>query len=229
MTEEAGRDDTVAKVEQRPEESDLGTFLAGQGAGRSRVKLAPGQTAYPQGGDADAMFYIESGWIKISVVVPSGKEAVIAIRGDGEFFGTRCLIGRRTGSAIALTACSLVRIPRPTLIRLLREEPDFAVMFVTHLVQQSIQDQENLVDHLTNPAEKRLARALLRLADGVDGAVPRSITTRINQALLAAMIGTTRPRVSFFMNKFKRQGLIEYNRDGSLTVRAGLRGFLLGR
>lgn len=159
----------------------------------------------------------------------SGKEAVVAIRGPGEFFGTRCLVDRRTGMAAALTACSLIRVTTSALIRLLREEPNFAVMFATYLVKQSIRDQENLVDHLTNPAEKRLARTLLQLANYVDSGDPRSISTPINQGMLANMIGTTRPRVSFFMNKFRRQGLIEYTRDGGLTVRDGLRRYLLDR
>jgi CRP/FNR family transcriptional regulator, cyclic AMP receptor protein len=160
-------------------------------------------------------------------VTPSGKEAVIAIRGPGELFGTRCLVARRTGTTSTLTACSLIRVTKPALIRLLREEPGFAVMFATYLVGQSIQDQENLVDNLTNPAEKRLARALLQLADSTGGPGPHPISTPINQAVLANMVGTTRSRVNFFMNKFKRQNLIEYDRHGRLSVHGSLRRAVL--
>jgi CRP/FNR family transcriptional regulator, cyclic AMP receptor protein len=119
--------------------------------------------------------------------------------------------------------CSVVRVTTSALIRLLREEPDFAVTFATYLVGQSIQDQENLVDHLTNRAEKRLARALLQLAGHVEGADPLPISTPLSQAILANTIGTTRSRVNFFMNNFKRQGFIEYDRDGRVNVRDSLR------
>jgi len=181
-----------------------------------------------QGDPADAAYYVESGRVKISTVTPTGKEAVIAIRGPGQFFGTRCLVGGRMGTATALIACSLVRVSTSALIRLLREEPDFAVMFATYLARQSIDDQESIVDHLINPAEKRLARTLLQLADsaGDDRNDRRSISVTINQAVLANMVGTTRSRINFFMNRFKRQGYIEYDRNGSLSVRRSLLGFL---
>ncbi len=217
----------MAKDKRKQTNFDPKNLVTGRGAGQSRVTFAPNQVIYSQGDSGDAAYYIESGWIKISAVSPSGKEAVIAIRGEGEFFGTRCLVARRTGTTTTLTACTVIRVTTSALIRLLREEPDFAVMFAKVLVCQSIHDQENLVDHLTNPAEKRLARALLQLANSEGGGDPRPITTPINQGILANMIGTTRPRVSFFMNKFKRDGLIEYRRDGGLRVREGLRKFLL--
>lgn len=216
----------MAKDKRRREIFDFQRFLTARGSGQSRLQFAPEQSVYPQGGAADAAFYVESGSVKISVVVPSGKEAVIAIRREGDFFGTRCLVGRRTGTVTALTASSLIRVTRSALIHLLREEPDFAVMFATHLVQQNMDDQENLVDQLTNPAEKRLARTLLQLANDLDGEESRPISTPINQAILANMIGTTRPRISHFMNRFKRRGFIEYSRDGHLSVRSGLRKFL---
>ena len=219
----------MAKDKRQQTDFDPESLLTGHGAGQSRVRLAPAQVIYGEADPGDAVFYVESGWVKISAVTPNGKEAVIGIRRPGEFFGSRCLIGRRAGTAVALTACSLIRLTTAGLIRMLREEPDFAVMFAIHLVRQSISDQSNLVDHLTNPAEKRLARALLRLADGVDGSDdPRPISVPLHQAVLANLIGTTRPRVSFFMNKFKRRGFIEYDREGHLIVRAGLRRFLLG-
>lgn len=216
----------MAKNKRTKETLDLRRMLTGHGAGQSRQRFAPAQVIYAQGGAADAMIYVESGWVKITVVAPSGKEAVVALRGEGDFLGTRCLIGRRMGMAIALTACSVIRVTTSALIRMLREEPDFAVMFATYLVRQSVQDQENLVDQLTNSAEKRLARTLLRLADFSCGDSVRPIPARVNQTVLAEMVGTTRSRVSVFMNKFKRRGLIEYNRVGDISVREALQNTL---
>jgi CRP-like cAMP-binding protein len=218
----------MAKDKRRNGNFDPTRVLTGSGAGQSRLSFPPNSVIYAQGSHADAMFYVESGHVKISNISPSGKEAVIAIREPGEFFGTRCLVGKRHASATALTACSVVRVTTPTLIRLLREEPDFAVTFATYLVQRSVGDQDNLVDHLTNPAEKRLARALLRLAGDANGesGYPLTIPTPINQGILANMIGTTRPRVSVFMNKFKRQGFIEYDRKGRVNVRKSLHNTL---
>ena len=209
--------------------SDLRRLLTGGSAGHSRERFAPAQVIYAQGDPGNAAFFVESGRVIITTVTPSGKEAVVGIRREDEFFGTRCLVGRRAGGATALTASTLVRVPVTTLRRLLREQPDFAVMFATFLVSQSISDQENLVDHLTNSAEKRLARTLLQLADRDASDASNgfhAVSTPINQAVLAKMIGTTRPRVSFFMNKFKRQGLIDYSRTGDLKVSKGLRRLL---
>lgn len=168
------------------------------------------------------MFYVESGRVITSAVVPSGKEAVTALRGDGDFFGTRSLVAQqRTATATTLTDCALVRLTKATLIRVLREQPDFAELFTIYLMRQSLQDQENLIDHLTNSAEKRLARVLLQLAE-CGGHSP----TLISQDVLAKMIGTTRSRVSFFMNKFRRQGYIEYNRYGYVVRNSQLAALL---
>lgn len=219
----------MAQEQQKREDADFAKFLTGHGAGHSRQRFAAGETVYSQGSSADAVFYIEDGWVKIAVVLPSGKEAVIALRGKGDFVGTRCLIGRRSGMTVALTTCSLIRVTKSALIRMLREEPDFAVKFATYLVWASTRGQERFVDQLINPAERRLARTLLQLAENNGGDDPRLISAPINQAILASMIGTTRPRVSAFMNKFKRQGFIEYDRNGHIRVHDGLRGFLLKR
>jgi len=202
---------------------DPKAILTGHGAGQARRQFAPGQIVYAQDDPADAAYYVENGLTKISSLSPSGKEAIVAIRGKGEFFGTRCLVARRTATTTALTACSLVRVTTSALTRMLREEPDFTVIFATYLVHQSIRDQESLIDRLINPAEKRLARTLLQLAKVTDADDPQTIPTPINQAVLANMIGTTRPRVSFFMNRFKRQGFIEYGRDGRIKVHNSLR------
>src|SRR5262249_55468180 len=145
-----------------------------------------------------SLFYVESGWVKMSAVVPSGKEPVIALRRRDELFGARSMVApRRQATAAALTDCSLIRVTKSALNRLLREQPDFAVTFAAYLVRRSICDQESLIDHLTNSAEKRLARTLLQLASEIGGdSAPSIAAGRINQALLANMIGTTRSRVS---------------------------------
>ena len=212
----------MAKDKERKAQFDPAGVLNGRGPGQLRLEVTAGNVVFTQIDPADAAFYLEQGYVKISVLVPSGKEAVIGIRRPGEFFGTRCLVGKRMGSAMALTDCHIIRISGSALVEMLREIPDLAVMFATYLVRQSVQDQANLVDQLTSSAERRLARALLRLADFDGGGEVAPIPARINQSVLAEMVGTTRSRVNFFMNKFKRQGLIEYNRVGDINVRSSL-------
>jgi CRP/FNR family transcriptional regulator, cyclic AMP receptor protein len=197
--------------------------LTGRGAGQSRVRFAPGDVICRQGDPTDFVFYIEKGRVKVTLVSLSGKEAVVSVRGEGEFVGTRALIAqRRAFSAAALTECSLVKVSPATMIRLLREKPDFAETLILNLVQQRIRDQRNIYDLLTNSSEMRLARTLLRLADFRRDGKGDPIPTRINQAILAGMIGTTRSRVSYFMNKFRKQGFIDYNRYGDVTVHSAL-------
>ena len=221
----------MTKDRRTKDEFDLRKVLTGRGPGQSRLKLPPEHVIYAQGDAADALFYVESGWVKMSAVVPSGKEPVIALRRGDEFFGVRSMVAaRRQATATALTDCSLVRVTRSALNRLLREQPDFAVTFAAYLVRRSIFDQESLIDHLTSSAEKRLARTLLQLVSqvGVDDA-PFIPARRVNQALLANMIGTTRSRVSVFLSKFKRQGLITYDRHGHMSVRKPALGGWLER
>jgi CRP/FNR family transcriptional regulator, cyclic AMP receptor protein len=220
----------VTRATEAPgtEQFDFRTALTGRDNGESILSFPSGHLIYSQTDPADAAFYVESGHVKIAAVTPSGKEAVVAIRRPGEFFGTRGLVGKRTGYASALTACSLIRITMPALIRLLRGNPDFAVAFTTHLVDQSVRDQSNIVDYLTNSAEKRLARLLLQLADCADDEEgPSPISAPLNQSILANMVGTTRSRVSYFMNDFRRRGLIEYDRQGRVRVRNSLRKAVL--
>jgi CRP/FNR family transcriptional regulator, cyclic AMP receptor protein len=212
----------MAQDEQGRASFDPASVLNGRGPGQSRLQCAPGDAVYAQDSSPDTAFYVEHGIVKISFIVPSGKEAVVGIRHPGDFFGTRCLVGRRMGNATALTECSLIRITAAALLHMLREVPDLAVMFAAYLVSQSIEDQSNLVDQLTNSAERRLARTLLRLAHFNGGGDLAPIPGRINQTVLADMVGTTRSRVNFFMNKFKREGLIEYNRLGDIAVRSTL-------
>lgn len=209
----------MTKDRRATDEFDLRTVLTGRGTGQSRLQLPPEHVIYAQGDVADALFYVESGWVKMSAVVPSGKEPVIALRRADEFFGVRSMVaGRRQATATALTDCSVVRVTKSALNQLLRAQPDFAVTFAAALVRRSIFDQESLIDHLTNSAEKRLARTLLQLANEVRGDNAHFIPGGINQALLASMIGTTRSRVSVFLNKFKREGMITYGRNGHVSV-----------
>jgi CRP/FNR family transcriptional regulator, cyclic AMP receptor protein len=210
---------------QRPRQiSNPKRFATACGAGQWRLQLAAGRPVFVQGDLADALYYVESGQVQMSVVSPTGREAVIALCGAGEFIGTRCLVKarRRTATAITLTSCTFVRITPNAVTRMLREEAGFAEMLVISLASQQLRVQENLIDQLTNSSEKRLARALLQLANNGYGGNPSPIPARINQAVLANMIGTTRPRVSFFMNRFRRQGFIEYDRHGHVSVRPSL-------
>jgi len=205
--------------------NDLTELLTGRGSGQSRVQFTAGQTICRQGDDADAVFYLECGWIKISIMTPSGKEAVIGLRGNGDFFGLGGLIGRRWSDATAFTDGSAVRITMAALTRMLRQTPGFARAFTSYLTLQLLRDQESLVDHLTTSAEKRLARTLVRLAEIKEGDATR-VKFHINQAMLADMVGTTRPRVNFFINKFKRLGFIDHDWPGRIRVHGGLREFL---
>lgn len=216
-------EETRSKVRTDPRR-----FLTGRGPGQSRLRPGPGEVVCAQGVPDDALFYIEEGWIKLSIVSPAGKDAVLALRGADNFFGTRSLIGghRRGAAATTLTECSLVRITRAAAIRLLRSEPDFAEMLAVYLALQTQRDEDSLTDHLIHRSERRLAHTLLRLADGA-GEEEAVISIRVSQADLASMIGTTRSRVSHFMNKFRRHGFITYSRQGHVTVHKALLQTLL--
>jgi CRP/FNR family transcriptional regulator, cyclic AMP receptor protein len=212
----------MAREKRSRPEFDPRRFLTGRGAGQSRLRPARGEIVWTQGEPGGELFFIEKGWIKVSTVSPNGKEALLALPGEGEFIGTRCLIEgyKRIGTATALGECSLVRITKPTLIRLVRQEPDFAQMLLTCIVAQSLRAQRILAEQMTNSSERRLARTLLRLANssGDHSQKSQRILARISQADLASMVGTTRARVSHFMNRFRRQGFIDYNRQGYVTV-----------
>jgi CRP/FNR family transcriptional regulator, cyclic AMP receptor protein len=203
---------------------DFSRFLNGRAAGQTRLRTPAQLVVCRQGAPDDSLFYVQEGWVKISVASPDGREAVLAIRGPGTFFGTRSLIARhrRRASATTLSECSLVRLTRAAAIHLLRTEPDFAEMLAIYLARQGQRDQESLADQLIYSSERRLARTLLRLRDGTGGQ-PAEISLRISQDDLASMIGTTRSRVSYFMNKFRRLGFIEYGRQGFVTVHGSLR------
>jgi CRP/FNR family cyclic AMP-dependent transcriptional regulator len=203
---------------------DLSLFLA---AAKHTRSYAAGDVVFSQGDDADAVFYIHSGEVKIVVTSEQGKEAIVGILKATEFFGEGCLVGQpnRLAAAVALNDCQVTRTEKPDMIRTLHEEPAFAELFMMHLLTRNGRIEADLVDQLFNSSEKRLARALLLLANfGKDGA-PQAITTKVSQETLAGIVGTTRSRISFFMNKFRKLGFIEYN--GHLQVHSSLLTVLL--
>jgi CRP-like cAMP-binding protein len=203
-------------------------FLAKTGLGRTIDELKKGQTIFSQGDAANAVFYVQKGRIKLTVISKRGKEATIALLGSGSFLGEECIAviqPQRMATATALTASTILRIERKEMVRVLHEEKLFSEVFVSHLLARNTRIQEDLVDQLFNSSEKRLARALLLLAQfGKDGA-PETVIPKIGQETLAEMIGTTRSRVSFFMNRFRKLGFIEYN--GKLSVHSSLLNVIL--
>ena len=206
---------------------DPATFLAKVGEGRSILVYRKNQAVFAQGDKADAVFYLQKGKVKLTVVSNQGKEAVVAILGEGEFFGEGCLIAQplRMATATALTPCSILRVEKPAMVRVLHAQPTFSERFITHLLARNIRIEEDLVDQLFNSAEKRLARVLLLLANFGKEGRPEAVIPKISQETLAEMIGTTRSRVSFFMNKFRKLGFIYYN-DG-LEVHSSLLNIIL--
>jgi CRP-like cAMP-binding protein len=189
--------------------------------------LRKDEVVFVQATPADAVFYIQKGKIKVVVASEQGKEAVVGILSPGEFFGEGCLSGQplRLATAIAMTQSQIVRVSKAEMVRVLHAEPSFAELFMAHLLMRNSRVEEDLVDQLFNSSEKRLARTLLLLANvGKDGG-PQPITTPISHETLAEIIGTTRPRVSMFMNKFRKLGFIDYN--GHLQVHSSLLSVLL--
>jgi CRP/FNR family cyclic AMP-dependent transcriptional regulator len=206
---------------------DPKVFLATVDGGRTISNYEKGGVVFAQAQPADAVFYILQGKVKIAVTSERGKEAVVAFLGFGDFFGEGCLIGQplRLAAATAMTACEIMRVDKPSMLRVLRDEPSFSERFMAHLLARNSRVEEDLVDQLFNSSEKRLARVLLLLANFGKEGRPEPITTKISQETLAEMVGTTRPRVSFFMNKFRDLGFIEYN--GNLQVHSSLLSVVL--
>jgi CRP-like cAMP-binding protein len=195
---------------------DTKSFLARVGDGRSIGKYRKGQVVFSQGDAGDAVFYIQKGKVKLTVVSEQGKEAVIAILGADEFFGEGCLAGQaqRIATVTAMTDSVIVRLEKAAIVRVIHQEPTFSELFIAHLLGRSIRVEADLVDQLFNSSEKRLARMLLLLANFGKESKPEPIIAKISQETLAEMIGTTRSRVSFFMNKFRELGFIDYNGSG---------------
>ena len=203
-------------------------FLATIGAGRKVVAFPKKQNIYTQGDEADAVFYIQEGKVRLTVVSKVGKEATLGILGGGEFFGEGGLAGQplRMGSATAMTDCEVLRIDKKAMMLALHQEHKFSDLFVAYLLARNIRYEEDLVDQLFNSSEKRLARILLLLAHFGKEGVPESVIPKISQEALAEMIGTTRSRVSFFMNRFRNLGFVEYG-GGGLQVHSSLLNIVL--
>ena len=208
-------------------EFDPNTFLAMIGDARKILAVPKKQTIFTQGDEADAVFYVQKGKVKLTVVSKTGKEATIGILSEGNFFGEGSLAGQalRMGSAAAMTDCQLLRIEKKAMMAALHREHAFSDMFVAYLLARNIRYEEDLVDQLFNSSEKRLARVLLMLAHFGKEGVPETVAPRISQETLAEMVGTTRSRVSFFMNRFRKLGFIHYN--GGLQVHSSLLNVVL--
>jgi len=217
---------TPAMAKKRSE-FDPNTFLATIGTGRKIMAVAKKRSIFTQGEVADAVFYLQKGKVRLAVVSKSGKEATIGILNEGNFFGEGVLAGQlvRMGSAAAMTDCELLRVDKRAMMDALHREHAFSDMFVAHLLARNIRYEEDLVDHLFNSSEKRLARLLLLLAHFGKEGVPETVVHKIDHETLAEMIGTTRSRVSFFMNRFRKLGFIHYN--GGLQVHSSLLNVIL--
>lgn len=212
-------------------EFDPNTFLATIGEGRKSVTVAKKQGIFTQGDAADAIFYIQKGKVRLTVVSKIGKQATIAMLSEGGFFGEGSLAGQalRIGSAAAMTDCQLLRIEKRAMMDALHREHTLSDMFVAYLLARNIRYEEDLVDQLFNSSEKRLARVLLMLAHFGKEGVPETVVPKISQETLADMVGTTRSRVSFFMNRFRKLGFINYANgvEGGLQVHSSLLNVVL--
>lgn len=212
---------------KRKERIDVRDLLPRREDVQKTLDYAKKAVVFAQGDPADTVFYIERGKVKLSVDSHNGREAVIGILGPGDFFGEACLAGRdsRVSTAAALTECAVLRIPKPIMLRLLREAPAFAEVFLAYVLSRNLRVEEDLVDQLFNSSEKRLARLLLLMANfGTDGD-HEQVIPKVSQETLAEMIGTTRSRVSFFMNRFRRMGFITY--EGDIRVHPSLLSVVL--
>jgi CRP/FNR family cyclic AMP-dependent transcriptional regulator len=206
---------------------DAPAVFAKMGNGTANVSFRKDQIVFAQGEAADSVFYLQAGTVKVTVVSTQGKEAVVAILDAGNFVGEGCLAGQsvRMASISAMTDCSVIRIDKAAMIRLIHDDPVVSEMFVTHLLARNIRVESDLIDQLFNSSEKRLARLLLILANFGKEGKPEPVLPSISQETLAEMIGTTRSRVSFFMNKFRELGFIDYN--GHLEVHSSLLSVVL--
>jgi len=210
---------------------DPKNFLAKADKGRTLADHQKNQKVFLQGDSADAIFYIKKGKINLTVVSQQGKEAVVAILGVGDFFGEGCLAGQsqRMASATTMSDCSIMRLEKAGVIRLLHDQPAFSEVFLHHLLSRNIRIEEDLVDQLFNSSEKRLARVLLLLANFGKEGKPEPVIPKISQETLAEIVGTTRSRVSFFMNRFRKLGFVHYSGqfNGGLEVHSSLLNVIL--
>jgi CRP/FNR family transcriptional regulator, cyclic AMP receptor protein len=203
-------------------------FLAQPGLGRTVIQIKPNRPFFSQGSQADAVYYLQKGRAKLTVLAKSGKEATITLLAAGDFIGEESIaavVGQRMATATAITACTALRIERDEMLRVMHAENSFSDMFLTFLLARSMRTQADLVDQLFNSSEKRLARILLLMAEFGKPGEPETLIPPITQEVLAEMIGTTRSRVSFFMNRFRKLGFIEYN--GRIRVHKSLLNIIL--
>jgi CRP-like cAMP-binding protein len=217
----------MRKLAKSARRFDPTTFFETVSAGRIISSYPKKEIIFAQGDDADAVFYIKKGNVKVTVLSTQGKEAVVAIHGKDEFIGEGCLAGqpRRLATATAMTECVVMRVEKMEITRIIRDEPAFSQIFLTHILARNARAEEDLVDQLFNSTEKRLARVLLLLANFGKEGRPEPIVAEIKQDVLAEMVGTTRSRVNHFMNKFRDLGFIDYN--GKLEVHTSLLSVLL--
>ncbi len=206
---------------------DVRGFLKSAGVSRRIIRFARDAVVFSQGGQANSVFYIQEGGVKLSVLSAAGKEAVVAMLGPHDFFGEGCLAGQplRMATASAVVPTTVLRIQKREMIRTLHEQPEFSDRFIAHMLARNIRIEEDLVDQLFNSSEKRLARMLLLLARYGKDDTARRLLPKLSQETLAEMVGTTRSRVNFFMNKFRKLGLIEYN--GGITINSSLLSIVL--
>ena len=207
---------------------DWEALLNGIFRGKTVIECGMDRNVFRQGQPADSLFYLRRGKVKLTVISQQGKEAIVAILGAGEFFGEGCLAGQplRMATAVAMTDCTLDKIDKPLMARMLHEHHDISELFVKHLLSRNIRYEADLVDQLFNSSEKRLARILLLLSHFGKESKAEAVIPRVNQDTLAQMVGTTRSRVSHFMNRFREHGFIDYD-DGGLTVHSGLLSVVL--
>jgi CRP/FNR family transcriptional regulator, cyclic AMP receptor protein len=216
-----------APLRTTPPAFDVQAFLTSAGVTPRTVRFATGAVIFAQGASSNSVFYVQEGGVKLSVLSSAGKEAVVAMLGPGDFVGEGCLAGQplRMGTATAVMRTALLRIPKREMVRMLREHSVFADRFLSHMLTRNIRIEEDLVDQLFNSSEKRLARTLLLLARYGKEDTRQRVLPKLSQETLAEMVGTTRSRVNFFMNKFRKLGLIEYN--GGLKVNSSLLSIVL--
>jgi CRP-like cAMP-binding protein len=217
----------MAKARRTRKSFDVQVFLNTVEGGRSLSNYRKNRKIFTQGDAADSVFYIREGQVKLSVVSELGKEAVVALHGKGDFFGEGCLSGQplRLATAAAMTDCVIMKLEKATVVRILHEEPKFSEMFLSYILARNARVEEDLVDQLFNSSEKRLARLLLLMANFGKEGRPDPVIAKLSQETLAEMVGTTRSRVSFFMNKFRKLGFIAYN--GDLEVHNSLLNVIL--
>jgi CRP-like cAMP-binding protein len=208
---------------------DVQAYLDSSGIARTIVKYGRGEAIFTQGDPCEHVLYIQSGGVKLSVLSKTGREAVVAMLGPGDFFGEGCLAGQpfRMGSATAITPSAILRVAKQKMVRLLHKQHAMSDRFIAHMLARNIRIEEDLIDQLFNSSEKRLARALLLLARYGKQDKPIRVVPKVSQATLADMIGTTRSRVNFFLNKFKKLGFIEYDGELPLKVNSSLLSVVL--